>query len=366
MKYNKGEWSEAYAFVKLIGEGEVHASDKDLNKIPDKLYPILKVYKDEIKRYYENNNKKGIINIIDYDNNLISSLKSSKFISVAEDSLELINKSKGSSFEIPIMETFLKELGIINFKGSSKKKEDIKMEIFDNNLEKSDILTFSIKSEIGNKPSLLNASKLTNFTYKVEGMSDGEFNYLNSITKETDKKWIKTRFKKIFDEYKNKKYKISLVDEKNNIFYQNLRLIDSKLPNMLSFILFYFYSHEKSTNIKVLTEKLIKFNPLNLDDKEKDIFYKKKISEFIFSVTFGMMPNLKWNGDYEINGGLLTVKKDGEILCHHIFYDKNALNEYLFENTKLETPSTTRHKYGQLYKKDNEIFFKLNLQIRIK
>ena len=28
MKYNKGEWSEAYAFVKLIGEGKVFASDE--------------------------------------------------------------------------------------------------------------------------------------------------------------------------------------------------------------------------------------------------------------------------------------------------------------------------------------------------
>lgn len=41
------------------------------------------------------------------------------------------------------------------------------------------------------------------------------------------------------------------------------------------------------------------------------------------------------------------------------------LKDYLFENIKLDTPSTTRHRYGKLYKeKDGKLFFKLNLQLR--
>ncbi len=366
MKYNKGEWSEAYAFVKLIGEGHVFASDEDLNKVSDKLYPILKVFKDEIKKYYETNTEEGIVNIVNYDGNIIASFESSKFIDIADKSLEIISGGEGRSFEVPIMKNFLNDIGIVNFKGSSAKKEDIKMEIFDRVLDKSDILTFSIKSELGSKPTLLNASKLTNFTFKVEGMSNDEFNYLNSINKEVNTKWLKIKFNKVFEWTSTGKYKTKLYDDKNNILYQNLRLIDSNLPQMLAFMLFYFYSHERSTDIQLLTNKLIEFNPLNLSAGEKEIFYKKKISEFIEAVTFGMMPNLKWDGKYEISGGLLTVKKDGEILCHHIFYDNIALKNYLFKNTKLESPSTTRHKYGQLYKKGNDIFFKLNLQLRFK
>ena len=71
-----------------------------------------------------------------------------------------------------------------------------------------------------------------------------------------------------------------------------------------------------------------------------------------------MMPNIKWDGNYEISGGLLTVKNDGDILCHHIFYDNIALKNYLFKHTKLESPSTSRHEYGQLFKEGNNIFFK--------
>jgi hypothetical protein len=366
MKYNKGEWSEAYAFVKLIANGYVFASDENLNEIPDKLYPILKVFKDEIEKYYETNSKKGIINIVNYDGEIISSLKSSLFLDIANKSLEIIKNSKGRSFEVPIMKNFLNDIGIDNFKGSSAKKEDIKMEIFDSEMDKSDILTFSVKSELGSKPTILNASKLTNFTFEIKGMSNEDFVDLNSINKEIDKKWLKTKFNSIFNSYENGDYEISLFNEENNILYQNLRLIDSNLPKMIGFMLFYFYSHEKSADIQFLTSKLVENNPLDLEDEEKSIFYKKKMSEFIEAVTFGMMPNMKWDGNYEISGGLLTVKKDGDIVCHHIFYDNIALKNYLFKHTKLESPSTSRHEYGQLYKENNKIFFKLNLQLRFK
>ena len=366
MKYNKGEWSEAYAFIKLIGEGKVFASDENLNKLSNKQYPIRKVFKDEIDKYYETNADEGLVNMVNYDGDIIDTFESSKFIDIADKSLDIISNTESRSFEVPVMKDFLNNIGIIAFKSSSTKKEDIKMEMFDLILDKSEILTFTVKSEIGSKPTLLNASRSTNFTFEVEGMSDDEMESLNNINKEFDRKWLKIKFNKIFGGAVNGNYKIRLSDDKNNVLYQNLRLIDSKLPQILAFMLFYFYSHKKSGDIQLLTDKLTEFNPLKLSHTEKDIFYKKKIAEFIESVTFGMMPNISWDGNYEISGGLLTVKKDGEILCHHIFYDNVALKNYLFKNTKLESPSTTRHEYGQLFKENDKIFFKLNLQLRFK
>ena len=69
--------------------------------------------------------------------------------------------------KIPENESFLNKLGIFSFKESSNKKEDIKMEIQDSIMNRSDIFTFSIKSELGSKSTLLNASKSTNFTFKL-------------------------------------------------------------------------------------------------------------------------------------------------------------------------------------------------------
>lgn len=31
---NKGEWSEIYTLLKLLGEGKVYAGDQNLNRIP--------------------------------------------------------------------------------------------------------------------------------------------------------------------------------------------------------------------------------------------------------------------------------------------------------------------------------------------
>lgn len=365
MKYNKGEWTEAYVFIKLIADGEVYASDEYLNRNEKRIYPILKVFKDEIKCFYENDKEIGIVNILNFEGDLIDSLSSTEFIEIANESLKMIKEGKGRSFEIPILKNFLNEIGIKNFKGSSTKKEDIKLEIMDLDLETAQILTFTIKSYLGAKPTLLNASNLTNFLFKIEGITPNEVKELNAINKKSDKHPLKTRFNIIYERFLKGKYNISLVNE-DKILYQNLRLIDSNLPEILSYILLYYYSHERISDISSLTEKLIEYNPLNLDNSEKNIFYKKKIRDFIESITLGMMPNNKWNGKYEITGGLLSVKNDGEILCHHLFYDIDPLKTFLFNNVKLESPSTSRHKYGELFIENNETFFKLNLQLRIK
>lgn len=43
LKGNKGEWSEAYAFFKLLSDGMLYAADSRLNKIETMYFPILKI-----------------------------------------------------------------------------------------------------------------------------------------------------------------------------------------------------------------------------------------------------------------------------------------------------------------------------------
>ena len=50
---NKGEWSEIYVLLKLLGEKHVYAGDAELNKIEDLFYPILKVLRNEQGNKYE-------------------------------------------------------------------------------------------------------------------------------------------------------------------------------------------------------------------------------------------------------------------------------------------------------------------------
>lgn len=44
---NKGEWSEIYVLLKLLGDGEVHAGDENLNEIKDLVYPIVMILREE-------------------------------------------------------------------------------------------------------------------------------------------------------------------------------------------------------------------------------------------------------------------------------------------------------------------------------
>jgi hypothetical protein len=141
-----------------------------------------------------------------------------------------------------------------------------------------------------------------------------------------------------------------------------LVLIDSFLPEIISQILFEFYLSTEtklSEIVKIIEEK----NPLNYDNSEDHQFYVYKIKRFLTDIALGMMPSKVWSGNYDATGGYIIVKEDGEIVCYHL-YDRNEFDEYLFNNTKLETASTSRHNFGKIFSESNELYFKLNLQVR--
>lgn len=152
------------------------------------------------------------------------------------------------------------------------------------------------------------------------------------------------------------------VKTERKIFSNNLVLIDSLLPDILAEIVFKFYSSKFShlnTLVNIISEK----NPLNFDVEYEHLFYKYKIKRFLTDVALGMMPSKVWTGEYDSTGGYLIVKGNGDVLCYHI-YNRNEFEDYLLNNTKLDTASTSRHGFGRLYKWNNELYFNLNLQIR--
>ena len=44
---NKGEWSEIYVLLKLLGDKNLYAGDAALNKIESLFYPIIKIIRNE-------------------------------------------------------------------------------------------------------------------------------------------------------------------------------------------------------------------------------------------------------------------------------------------------------------------------------
>lgn len=88
-----------------------------------------------------------------------------------------------------------------------------------------------------------------------------------------------------------------------------------------------------------------------------------KIKSLMVATALGMLPSKAWSGRYEATGGYLVVKSDGDVICFHL-YDRNLLEDYLFNNTKFETPSKSRYQMGEVYRSGDRYYFNLVLQIR--
>lgn len=353
---NKGEWSEIYTLLKLLGDKTLYVGDADLNKIEDVFYPILKIIRNESHGRYEFEIDKNIV--------FIRGGKELLKISVVEftiQALKLFEKIKSSkgNFSAPLTEKFMNSINCKSLKAKSSKKTDINIVIHDKKINQAADLGFSIKSQLGGDSTLFNAGKTTNFIYKITDFypTESEVKQINNIN---SKSKIKDRIHEIIK--KNGKLKFVSLD--NTIFSNNLVMIDSQLPLILSEIIKSYYLHNKST-IKEQTETIGRKNPLQFNMDYNHRYYEYKIKRFLTDIALGMMPSKVWDGKYDATGGYLVVKENGDILCYHI-YNKFEFENYLFANTKLETASSTRHQFGTIYKSNGEFYIKLNLQVRFK
>lgn len=353
---NKGEWSEIYTFFKLLGEKLVYSGDEDLNKIPDLFYPILKVLRSEQEKNYDYSIDGDIV-IVSEDGTEKLRKPVAEFLTKAKELLDEIEKSKGT-FSAPDIETFMKSVLCHKLKADSKDKTDIRIVIHDLRTGVCPLLGFSIKSQLGGDSTLLNSSQSTNFTYKIVGgiFKDNEIKRINNIS---TKSKIQDRIKSIT----NAGGKLEFEKLENPIFRNNLQLVDSFLPNILAEMVLDYFSTERKS-IKEITEEVAKKNPLGYDLSHNHKFYEHKMKCFLTDIALGMMPTIVWTGEYEANGGYLVVKEDGDVLCYH-FYNRNLFESYLYNNTRFETASSTRNKFGTIEKlKDGSLKFKLNIQIR--
>lgn len=354
---NKGEWSELYILFKLLGEKKVHAGDGDLNKL-DAYYPVLKVLRDELQRHLEYSLDSDIV-IVTEDEEEIARIASSDFLDESQQLFEKIQEGgKGAgAFEIPSINAFLNKIHCEKVKAKSLDKADIHIVIHDYHTGMEPNLGFSVKSEVGAAPTLLNASDTTRFVFEVKGdCVDSSFadaiNTIDSHGKTMD------RVKAIYAGGG----RLELANVPNATFRCNLRMVDSCLPTILGWMLQDSY-HVKDLSIKHAADRITKANPLGYIMDEGHDFYGYKVKSLMVAIALGMLPASPWDGRYDATGGYIVVKDDGDVVCFHI-YDRNMLEDYLFKNTKFETPSTTRHKFGIVYEKDGKYYFDLVMQIR--
>ena len=352
---NKGEWSEIYALFKLLGDKQLFLGDKEIEKLGCVVYPILRVLRTENNGDFEYSIEDEIILIS--GNEEVLKIPISEFKEKATFLLEKIKATKERTFSVPEIESFRQSINCLSLKASSTAKTDITIVVHDQRTNQQPTLGFSIKSQLGSPSTLLNAGKTTNFIFKLSNISivQSDIDRINNIDSRSK---IMDRINEVL------KYggQFDFTKTEKPIFSNNLVLIDSKLPEILSQIVFHFYSSDKSKLVDLIA-KITEENPLEFDISNEHQFYEYKIKRFLTDVALGMMPSVVWTGQYDATGGYLIVKENGDVLCYHI-YNRNEFEDYLFNNTKLDTASSSRHDFGTIYQENGEYYFKLNLQIR--
>lgn len=358
LKGNKGEWSELYAFFKLLSEGKLFSADENLKKT-ESFVQILSIFrKDGGKEVDFKLSLEGSINIIEANTReLILSFPKSQAKSISDRIVAELTSKAGISDELI---GSIKSLSISQVADKSLGKGDISLHIYDPVHGISSSQEFSIKSFLGSDPTLFNANRTTNITYRIVDrndlpISDEDLNLVNSITK--GHKYIK-RVGKLME----LGYQIKFDSFDDDTFKLNLQVIDSDLPEIVAHVVKDKYISSVVKIIEVI-EKLAVDNPMNYDLSQGHKFYEYRIVNFLVEAALGMTSKSVWSGKYDVVGGIIIVKPNAEMLCYHLI-DFNKFKQYLKNSARLDNPSGSKMGYGSVYKNEQGSFIKLNFQIK--
>ncbi|MEO8210809.1 MAG: HpaII family restriction endonuclease [bacterium] len=258
---------------------------------------------------------------------------------------------------------------------------DIKHLLFDDNgVHEPSVSVFPTNYKRYINSNLLESTSGTNFIFKLIKPAGLNFNLkkfnidtLSLSNSEKRKSKLSLRLTKL----EEMNFKIKFKEIRSDNLQLNLKLIDSQLPEILSYLVYYKYKTGKSKLGDLINEINLK-NPLGFDLTKGHPFYEYKIKNFLTESTLGMTPEKIWTGTYDATGGIILVKDNGDLVCYHI-YNKNEFQNYLINKTKIEEPATGEddinpgfaktlkpkpYKFGWVYEENKELFIKLNLQIR--
>jgi type II restriction enzyme len=302
--------------------------------------------------------RNGEVKVINAETNeVVCSVPIDKFEEQADALLNAIssqNKKLGA-FDVPEVGCFAESIKCTALKAKSQDKADIHLMVHDIMSGRDDTFGFSIKSQLGSPLTLFNVSGATNFIYKINGhkLTSDEIAKFENFKYFTDK----------FEFLKSVGSEVVFEKTDNDILDFNLKMVMTEMPAVFAEMIKIYYSGSVN-KIAELTDIVAETGIVNTIDNR--VLLRHKVKELLTNIALGMVPNTKWTGDYEATGGYIIVKDDGDVVCYHI-YNHNAFKNYMFENTRFDTPSKSKHHFGTIYTDDTNVdkqFLKLNVQIR--
>lgn len=353
---NKGEWAEPFAFLKIIREKKIFLSNEKLEH-QDSFFDVDKVTNEKLM--YDFLIFEGEKLVVKHKKtqaetvHSISTLLPEQLISSIKNRIT----TESGTFNVPEFSVIEEQLGVLFEKGgNSDKKSDITLDFNYNGLKSIKNEGFGLKSFLGGRPTLLNASSNTNFIYSIK---DFPLNRLDEVNSINTKKKIMDRITFI-SEFGGK---VEFIKTEKEVMHYNLTMVDSQMPIILGeMLLFYFKTgvSELRKLVSIVSKNSTLIKELGLNDENILIF---KVKKLLFDYHCGFFPGSKWDGSYTSNGSIV-IDKHGKLHGFHIL-NMESFKDYLFANTKFDTPSSTRHGFGSVFKeKSGDLFFKLNLHLR--
>ncbi len=409
-EFNRGEWTEAYVFLRLLGEGRIYGASADLVKDEKTYIDIINIIRAEpnayarFERFVED--EVALVKAFDNEDVVFKIITAPELNEKASFLYNEIMSAPGGKrkLKVPIIQEYLEELRFntpkANLSDEAKQEYGAKTDIIITTKNSLDNMQstegFSIKSHLGSNPTLFNCSQTSGFVYRIPGCDIDGMHRINDIDS------LKAMISAIKSDYS-----LEYVGCRNEIFEQNIGIVDSRMDEILNVAILAvngYYAENISTDLPTVCEALTALNPIHRPNPKE--FYSAKIKDFLFASFAGMTASTAWSGRKKLTGGYIDVGQSGELLYYRAISDDIFAN-YLFQNTKIDMPDRGIQKdlavkranvfldghrilsqaevnsvifangvsgkrkskkgdFGYVYQDGNEFFIALNFQIRFR
>ena len=349
--FNYGEWSEAYVFLRLLGDGEIYRANEDFERDESAYMDVRSIIRHEKNHILQFDRVVTDAVVYAYDNGVLFKVMTcEELIEKADFLFEAIKNvsTADRKFSVPEIENYLKELRF-----SQPKVPKLPKAVSKQYGEKTDIIItvrdsldraaltegYSIKSHLGGESTLFNAAQASKFRYEIVGCTDAEMNEINGN---------RTGSEIGMFEYIKNNPNLSLefigTSEAFKINLDELELTMVEIINKTILIQIGYYERAKSNKTKDLAEKLAEMNPIGVG--RPNTWYKAKMKHLLFASFAGLtaIEPYEDGGNNKLSGGYINVNKSGEMLYYKAVSDV-VFNSFLYEHTYFDRPGRGINMY---------------------
>jgi len=414
-EFNKGEWTEAYVFLKLLSDGRIYGGNEQLDRDENVYMDIVNILRYEAGNIFKFERdlleRSGSIN--SYENDVLFYVTTSEEMADKASYLYRAIRSATAGARklsvIPVQE-YLERLRFTSPKSPSLPsnqegvyggKTDIVMTVESSIDRMRESVGFSIKSHMGSPSTLFNCGGGSRLVYKIDGCNDTIMHQLNLLNVTEQIRFIKQNENLDLVFQGSKKVKIRTPEgiSYEPIFEWNAQYVDSNMIQIINEAVLAcngYYDNLPSTNMTDVSLFVSHINPLNVRNSET--FYNTKFKDFLFAAFAGMTASVPWDGTRRINGGYVDVGRDGEIIYYRAISD-DVFTSYLMNSVHMEKPergcihklklaeakeaiygeqipeavvinsqisSKKKGDYGYVYKENGLYYLDINFQVRFR